>query len=87
MTPKLALYLREYRAERERFYHELGKELTLDDLVFTSVEGRPIDPGVLSHAFGRMARQVGLGGVRFHDLRHTFASLMLLLWRKAKGYL
>jgi integrase len=62
----------------------LGKELTLDDLVFTSVAGKPIDPCVLTHAFTRMARQAGLEGVRFHDLRHTFASLMLLRGAKPK---
>jgi len=84
MTPKLALFLREYRAERERLYQQLGKELTLDDLVFTSVAGKPIDPCVLTHAFTRMARQAGLEGVRFHDLRHTFASLMLLRGAKPK---
>jgi len=84
MTPKLALFLKEYRAEREMLYQQLGKEFTLDDLVFTSVEGKPIDPCVLTHAFGRMARQVGLEGVRFHDLRHTFASLMLLRGAKPK---
>ena len=84
MTPKLALFLREYRAERERLYLELGKQLTLDDLVFTSVEGKPIDPCVLTHAFTRIAARVGLEGVRFHDLRHTFASLMLLRGAKPK---
>jgi integrase len=84
MTPKLALFLREYKAERERLYRELGRQLTLDDLVFTSVEGNPIDPCVLSHAFTRIARQAGLEGVRFHDLRHTFASLMLLRGAKPK---
>jgi len=31
-----------------------------------------------------MARQAGLKGVRFHDLRHTFASLMLLRGAKPK---
>jgi len=84
MTPKLALFLREYRSERESLYNELGKQLTLDDLVFASPEGKPIDPGVLSHAFGRMARGAGLEGVRFHDLRHTFASLMLSRGAKPK---
>jgi len=84
MTPKLALFLKGYRAEREALYQQLGKELTLDDLVFTNVEGRPIDPCVLSHAFNRMAAQAGLEGVRFHDLRHTFASLMLLRGAKPK---
>ena len=84
MTPKLALFLREYKAGREWLYQELGKQLTLDDLVFASVEGKPIDPCVLTHAFGRMAWQAGLEGVRFHDLRHTFASLMLLRGAKPK---
>ena len=32
----------------------------------------------------RMARQAGLERVRFHDLRHTFASLMLLRGAKPK---
>jgi len=32
----------------------------------------------------RMTRQAGLERVRFHDLRHTFASLMLLRGAKPK---
>lgn len=84
MTPKLALFLRGYQAERERLYRELGKELTLDSLVFASVEGKPIDPGVLGHNFRRIAKKAGLERVRFHDLRHTFASLMLLRGAKPK---
>lgn len=59
MTPKLALFLRGYREERERLYHELGKPLTLDGLVFTGVEGKPIDPGVLSHNFARIVKRAG----------------------------
>ena len=84
MTPKLALYLREYKTERESFYQQLGRQLGLDDLVFTSVAGKPIDPGVVSHTFAKIAIQAGLRGVRFHDLRHTFASLMLLRGAKPK---
>lgn len=84
MTPKLALYLGEYKAEREWHYKELGRQLGLDDLVFTSMAGKPIDPGVVSHTFARIAIQVGLNGVRFHDLRHTFTSLMLLRGAKPK---
>ena len=84
MTPKLALYLREYKAERERLSRELGKELALDDLVFPSIEGKPLDPCVLSHNFTRIVKKAGLENVRFHDLRHTFASLMLLRGGKPK---
>ncbi|MFC2072902.1 tyrosine-type recombinase/integrase [Chloroflexota bacterium] len=84
MTPKLALYLREYKVEREWLYQQLGRQIALGDLVFTSAAGKPIDPGVISHTFARIAKQAGLNGVRFHDLRHTFASLMLLRWAKPK---
>jgi len=45
---------------------------------------QPIDPGVLSHSFGRICTKAGLESVRFHDLRHTFASLMLLRGAKPK---
>jgi len=84
MTPKLALFLRGYKAEREGLYRELGEELTLDCLVFAYPDGRPLDPSVLSHEFARLAKQAGLENVRFHDLRHTFASLMLLRGAKPK---
>ena len=84
MTAKLADYLSEYREERESLSLHLGRLLKPDDLIFASVEGKPIDPYVLSHAFNKLAKRAGLKDVRFHDLRHTFASLMLLRGAKPK---
>ncbi|MFC1905824.1 site-specific integrase [Chloroflexota bacterium] len=84
LTPKLAQFLREYRAERESLHWHLGKPLTLDDLVFATVNARPLDPSSLTHAFTRICKEAGLEHVRFHDLRHTFASLMLLRGAKPK---
>ncbi|MBA7703397.1 Tyrosine recombinase XerC [subsurface metagenome] len=76
MTDKLAQFLREYRAERESFYLHLSQLLTLDSLVFSLVD-KPCDPSMLSHDFAIIAKKAGIEGVRFHDLRHTFASLAL----------
>jgi len=78
MTPELAAFLREYKGTREVFYLELGKILSLDDLVFTNITGESLNPSVVTHNFHKLAVSAVLSGVRFHDLRHTFASLMLL---------
>ena len=84
LTPKLALFLKDYQAERETLYWELaGKPLPLDSFVF-GFPGKPCDPSMLSHDFAIIARKVGLEGVRFHDLRHTFATLMLMRGAPAK---
>jgi integrase len=45
---------------------------------------RDIDPSALSHAFHKLVDRAGLDGVRFHDRRHTFASLMLMRGAKIK---
>ncbi|MFC2045589.1 tyrosine-type recombinase/integrase [Chloroflexota bacterium] len=76
MTPKLALFLREYKAEKESLFWQLGVSPTLDDLVFSDINGKPIDPSTLTHNFGRIVKSAGLSA-RFHDLRHSYASLML----------
>jgi integrase len=77
MTPKLAIFLRQYKAHREAVYLETGKVLSQDDLVFTSVDFKPLNPSVITHNFQRIAARSGIKGIRFHDLRHTFASLTL----------
>ncbi len=40
-------------------------------------DGTTLRPNTLSAGYKRIAASVGLSGVRFHDLRHTHASLLL----------
>jgi integrase len=48
------------------------------DLVFTRAHGRPLDPRSLTtKGFGALLRRAGLPHIRFHDLRHTAAPLLL----------
>ena len=56
----------------------------MDDLVFTSISGEPPNPSVITHNFHKITAIAGLLGCRFHDLRHTFASLMLMHGTKSK---
>ncbi|MFC1906279.1 tyrosine-type recombinase/integrase [Chloroflexota bacterium] len=79
MTLKLALFLKVYKLEREL----LGM-LNLDSLVFSNLDNNPIDPSVLSHDFVKIVKCAGLENISFHDLKHTFASFMLLRGAKPK---
>ena len=84
MTPKLAAFIKGYRQGREALWRDLGMELGLDDLVFTNPRGNPICSSSLDREFAHILNKAGLKNVRFHDLRHTFASLMLMRGAKPK---
>jgi integrase len=62
------LQMRESNADRDR--NKLG-------LVFTTEHGSPLDGTVVTHQFHRLLDQVGLPQRRFHDLRHSCATLLL----------
>ncbi len=55
----------------------LGRPIADSDPVFCHPGGKPLDPSTVSHAFTRILRQAGLPHIRFHDLRHTHATLLL----------
>ncbi|RNL71520.1 site-specific integrase [Streptomyces sp. I6] len=48
-----------------------------DGHVFTTLQGRPIDPTNLTRAFTTLLRKADLRRIRFHDLRHSTAALLL----------
>ncbi|MBA7503431.1 Tyrosine recombinase XerC [subsurface metagenome] len=77
LSPSLAKLLRGHHAEREAQKALLGERLAGSDLVFAHPDGSPLDPSTVSHGFGRLIRKAGLPHIRFHDLRHTHATLML----------
>jgi integrase len=54
-----------------------GPAWTDTSRVFTREDGQPLRPGGISEHFGVLIRQAGLPPVRFHDLRHGSASMLL----------
>lgn len=52
------------------FYHK-------DDYVFCWQDGRPLRPDYVYHHFKKLLEQCKLPESRFHDLRHSFATIML----------
>jgi len=77
LSPSAVSVLREQRKERTQECALLGVPLTDDDLVFSQLDGRPLLPDTITHVWIRLVKRIGLEGIRFHDLRHTHASLML----------
>jgi integrase len=47
------------------------------DLVFARPDGTPTHPELLSTTFDRVVARCGLPRIRFHDVRHTHATLLL----------
>jgi len=55
-----------------------------DSLIFADVEAKPIHPGQFSDRFDRLVKAACVPRVRFHDLRHTHATLLLMAGVHAK---
>jgi integrase len=76
MTPSLALQLREHKDSQSALRLLNNKPVQQDDLIFSDLEGQPINPNTVTPAFSKIAKRAGLR-LRLHDLRHSHASLML----------
>ena len=53
------------------------KRKTNDQYVFPSPNGGPISPDSVNNMLKRVLERAGIPKVRFHDLRHTFATIAL----------
>ena len=77
LSPTAVLVMRGHRERQEADKERLGEPMEPDGLVFCHQDSSPMRPNSVSHAFTRIARKTGLEGVRFHDMRHTHATLLL----------
>ena len=77
LPPSAILVLNGHRTKQELERAMLGIPLTDDDLVFSTLEGKPLRPNTVTRAWTTLAARAGLKVIRLHDARHTHASLML----------
>jgi len=77
LPPSAILLLKEHYEKQKLERAMLGIPLADDDLVFAQLDGRPLLPDTVSHAWFKLVRRTGLKSIRLHDARHSHASIML----------
>ncbi len=77
LAPATVEVLREHRRRQLEDRLALGEAYRDHDLVFATPLGTPIDTSNLRRAWDRIVNAAGLPHLRFHDIRHIHATLML----------
>ena len=71
------LKLQKVKQAANRLKAGAGWQYEIDDLIFTDEYGHTIPHASVEHEFAEVCTGAGITGHRFHDLRHTFATLAL----------
>lgn len=77
LTPDVVAELKLHKAKQEEESAKLGEAYADNDMVFCRADGVLLYPDVLDNKFHSLLEKAGLPRFRVHDLRHTFATMML----------
>jgi len=78
LTPTCLRLLREHKRRQAEEKDKAGEEYQDNDLIFATSRGTPLDhKNIVNRQFNPILKAAGLRHIRFHDLRHTCASLLI----------
>ncbi|CAL9575528.1 tyrosine-type recombinase/integrase [Streptomyces sp. enrichment culture] len=69
--------LKRHHEQQQREHEAADTAWQPNGHIFTTTQGRPIDPTNLTRTFNTLLRTACLRRIRFHDLRHSTATLLL----------
>jgi integrase len=78
LLQRAAEALRSHRKRQMEEQPTVGAQWTDNGLVFTTTIGTPLDAQkIVNRHFKPLLKRAGLPDIRWHDLRHTYATLLL----------
>ncbi len=77
LSPSSIAVLSEHYEKQKLERMMQGIDVNDDDSVFCHPDRKPLRPNTISRAWANLAKHAGVKVIRFHDARHTHASLML----------
>lgn len=79
LTPSLSSYLTELKKHHRKMKKVFGEEYDDNDFICKWDDGKPLKPDYVSRKFNSILKGSKLPVIRFHDLRHSAASLLFEL--------
>jgi len=70
-------YLLRLRAEQEKVAAYLGEGYIQNDFICKQASGKPFYPNYITERFSKLIVRYSLPKIRFHDLRHSSATMLL----------
>ena len=77
LTPEAVEIFTKAKEQEERNRAAFGREYQEYPYVFKWPDGHPYSPDCISHHFAKVLKRHGLPHIRFHELRHSCASMLI----------
>lgn len=77
LLPSVRTYLLELRRNQKKMQLLFGDTYVRNDYICKWEDGRPIAPGYITKKFAKLLKSSTLPHIRFHDLRHSTASILI----------